>query len=62
MQIKLQMEREIAVVTLFQYPTIRALASYLDGDGDSVDVRELARTRANKQKKAFANRRQMRNR
>lgn len=57
LQIKLRLELELAVVTLFQYPTIRTLASYIDnGEDSSRNIQEQARTRAKKQQKAFAKR------
>lgn len=54
LELRSQLGREVAVVTLFQYPTIRSLAAHLEtGPGDN-QQNTAARSRAAKQKQAFA--------
>ncbi len=55
LEIRRQLDKDIAVVTLFQYPTIRALAAHMDDqETPGVSLSESARARARKQKQAFA--------
>jgi hypothetical protein len=54
MRIRLLLEVDVAVVTLFQYPTIRTLSRYIDNDNQGKNINELVRSRAEKQKMAFA--------
>lgn len=56
-KIRQDLNQELSLVTLFQYPTIRSLAKYLkgeEGSGSSKDLKASARNRAQKQKNVFA--------
>ena len=52
-----ELGREIPVVKLFQYSTIRALAQYLGGGAETSNVADAARDRAAKARAALAQRR-----
>jgi len=56
------LSRKISVVTLFQYPTVRALAAFLQhsGDGGSLPADSELDKRAERQRRAFAKGRHLR--
>jgi amino acid adenylation domain-containing protein len=55
LEIRRRLARDLAVVTLFQFPTVRALATHLaDPAVASGSLAEAAKSRAQKQKQAFA--------
>ena len=55
LEIRRRLARELAVVTLFQFPTVRTLASHLANPVvSSGSLAEAAKSRAKKQKQAFA--------
>ena len=55
LEIRRQLSQDLAVVTLFQFPTVRSLAAHLSAPkSETGSLADAAKMRANKQKKAFA--------